>query len=517
MITMEEREAIRRAYYLEGKSKRQIAREHNHSRKTVDKAVDNQPPQPYRLTKAKPSPVFGPYRARADELLAENAHLPRKQQYTAHKIYELLQAEGYQGSEVRVRLHVTQWNKAHHTPALFLPLEFEPGQDAQVDWGEAIATIGGVRQTVQVFVMWLSYSRRRFVMAFPSQKQEAFFYGHVCAFEHFGGVPARISYDNLSTAVRLMAEGKVRREQRQFIAFRSYYLFESHFCQPEAGWEKGGVEASVGFSRRNFLVPIATVASFEELNWHLVQACLKDDQRRVSRQTETIGQMWERERPCLRSLPPYAYDCCVTKSCRLNSYSLITYETNRYSAPVNRAKRDVIVKAYPFHLDILDGTTLLARHPRSYEREQDLFEPLHYLPLLEQRPGAFDYARPMRQWRKDWPESYHQMLRVLREQWPESGRGVQEFVRVLRLHEDYPAHLVQQAIEQALAYGCPHLDGVLHSLHQLTAEPPAALHLPQGESASWPAIGSQPIDLQQYERLLSSSSEGVPHAAEHFA
>ena len=517
MITMEEREAIRRAYYLEGKSKRQIASEHNHSRKTVDKAVDNQPPQPYRLTKAKPSPVFGPYRARADELLAENAHLPRKQQYTAHKIYELLQAEGYQGSEVRVRLHMTQWNKAHQAPALFLPLEFEPGQDAQVDWGEAMAVIGGVRQTVQVFVMWLSYSRRRFVMAFPSQKQEAFFYGHVCAFEHFGGVPTRISYDNLSTAVRWMAEGHVRREQRQFIAFRSYYLFESHFCQPEAGWEKGGVEASVGFSRRNFLVPIPTVASFEELNWHLVQACLKDDQRRVSRQTETIGQMWERERPCLRSLGPYAYDCCVTKSCRLNSYSLITYETNRYSAPVKRAKRDVSVKAYPFHLDILDGTTLLARHPRSYEREQDLFEPLHYLPLLEQRPGAFDYARPMRQWRKDWPESYHQMLRVLREQWPESGRGVQEFVRVLRLHEDYPAHLVQQAIEQALASGCPHLDGVLHSLHQLTAEPPAALRLSQAESASWPAIGNQPIDLQQYERLLSSSSEGVSHAAEHLA
>ncbi len=504
MITVEEREAIRRAYYLEGKSKRQIAREHNHSRKTVDKAVDNQPPQPYRLTKAKLSPVFGAFRARADALLAENAHLPRKQQYTAHKIYELLQREGYQGSEVRVRLHVTQWNKAHSAPALFLPLEFDPGQDAQVDWGEAIAVIGGVRQTVQVFVIWLSYSRRRFVMAFPSQKQEAFFYGHVCAFDHFGGVPARISYDNLSTAVRLMVEGQVRREQRQFVAFRSYYLFESHFCQPAAGWEKGGVEASVGFSRRNFLVPIPTVASFEELNLHLLQSCLKDDQRRVSRQAETIGVMWERERPLLRGLPPSAYDCCVTKSCHLNGYSLITYETNRYSAPVNRARREVIVKAYPFHLDILDGTTLLACHPRSYGREQDLFEPLHYLPLLEQRPGAFDYARPMRQWRKDWPQSYHQMLRVLREQWPESGRGVQEFVRVLRLHEQYPAHLVQQAVEQALAYGCPHLDGVLLCLHQLTeaTAPPPRLDLT--DQPHLQAVGTQPIDLRQYEQLLRS-------------
>ena len=153
MITVQEREAIRRAYYLDGKSKRQIAREQGHSRKTIDKAVTNQPPQPYQLTTSKPAPVFGPFRARADELLTENAHLPAKQQYSAHKIYEILQTEGYQGSESRVRLHVTQWNKQRKAPALFLPLEFEPGQDAQVDWGEAIAIIGGVKQTVEVFVI----------------------------------------------------------------------------------------------------------------------------------------------------------------------------------------------------------------------------------------------------------------------------------------------------------------------------------------------------------------------------
>ncbi len=507
MITVEEHESIRRAYYLEGKSKRQIAREQGHSRKTVDKAIENRPVQPYRLTQPKPAPVFGAYRGRADELLAENAHLPRKQQYTAHKIYELLREEGYQGSEARVRLHVSQWNKAHKAPALFLPLEFEPGQDAQVDWGEAIAIIAGVKQTVQVFVMWLSYSRRRFVMAFPSQKQEAFFYGHACAFEHFGGVPARISYDNLSTAVRLMVEGRVRREHRSFVSFRSYYLFESHFCTPgeEGAHEKGGVEASVGFSRRNFLVPIPTAASFEELNRQLTSSCLKDDSRRVSRQVETIGQMGERERPMLRSLPPFAYDCCATTQARLNGYSLVMYETNRYSVPVNRARKDVIVKAYPFHIEILDGTMLLARHLRSYGREQDLFEPLHYLPLLEQRPGAFDYARPMRQWRKDWPESYHQMLAVLRQKWPEGGRGVQEFVRVLRLHEDYPAHLVQRAIEQALSYGCPHLDGVLHCLHQLV-EPEAALSsLDLTSHPHLQAVGHQPINLRQYEQLLTSS------------
>src|SRR5256885_2824800 len=144
---------------------------------------------------------------------------------------------------------------------------------------------------------------------------------------------------------------------------------------------------------------------------------------------------------------------------RLTPYSQATYETNRYSVPVNRARREVTLKAYPFHVEIWDGMVLLAHHPRSYEREHDLFDPLHYLPLLEQRPGAFDYAKPLKQWRKGWPASYHRMLTNLREKWPE-GRGVQEFIRILQLHQDHPVHLVEQAVEQALAFGCVHLDGV---------------------------------------------------------
>src|SRR6266550_2055440 len=505
MINEDARERMRRAYYLEKKTLRQIAREEGYSRVTIQKAISDASPRTYTLSHPHPAIVLGPYQLRVEELLIQNEQLPRKQRYTSHKIFEILQAEGYTGSESRIRQYIGAWRHTHQSPKAFLPLEYEPGQDAQVDWGEAIAVIGGVKQTVEVFVMWLSHSRRRFVMAFPSQKQEAFFFGHVCAFEHFAGVPWRISYDNLPTAVQILAQGKGRRENQTFVTFRSYYLFESHFCQRAAGWEKGGVEASVGFSRRNFLVPLPEAASFEDLNLHLLQACLKDDQRRVSRQTETIAQMWERERPFLRSLPPFAYDCCATTSARLNGYSMIVYETNRYSVPVNRARKDVVVQAYPFHIEILDGTTLLARHCRSYQREQDVLEPVHYLALLEQRPGAFDYAKPMRQWRKDWPESYHRMLAILRQKWPQAGRGVQEFIRVLRLHEEYPAYLVQQAVEQALSYGCPHLDGVLHCLHALTCSDNPATSQALAEHPHLQAIGTQPLDLRRYEQLLGSS------------
>jgi len=192
----------------------------------------------------------------------------------------------------------------------------------------------------------------------------------------------------------------------------------------------------------------------------------------------TIGEAWEQEKPYLLPLPAFEYECCDTVTVCLTPYSQATYETNRYSIPVNRARREVILKAYPFHVDIFDKADLIARHPRSYEREQDIFDPVHYLPLLEQRPGAFEYAKPLRRWKKDWPLSYHRMLSHLKEKWPE-GRGIQEFVRILHLHKDYPAELLEQAIEQALSYGCVHLDGVLHCLRQLTdvKEPTTSLDL----------------------------------------
>jgi hypothetical protein len=216
------------------------------------------------------------------------------------------------------------------------------------------------------------------------------------------------------------------------------------------------------------MVPIPEADSFEALNALLLERCLQDDKRRVNRQPMTIGEAWEKERSSLHPLPPFDFDCCELVRVRLTPYSQATYETNRYSVPVAKARRDVTVKAYPFFVDIFDEKgNQLAHHPRSYGKEQDIFDPLHYLTLLEQRPGAFEYAKPIKEWRKDWPPSYSRMLENLQEKWPE-GRGVQEFIRILQLHKEYSADLIEQAIEQALSYGCVHLDGVIHCLHQLT-------------------------------------------------
>jgi transposase len=508
MLTVEDFEAIRRAYYLEKKSIRQIARELHHSRRVIRRAINAPRPETYQRSIVKPAPVLGAFRTRVEALLAQNNQLPKKQHYTARKIYATILAEGYEGSESSVRKYISEWKKEHNSPKLYLPLDFEPGQDAQCDWGEATAIIGGVKQTVQYFVMRLCYSRRTFVMLFPSQNQESFLYGHVQAFTFFGGVPARISYDNLATAVKLAFDKKDKKqkrfENRTFVSFRSYYLFESHFCTPAAGWEKGQVEHGVKFSRENYLVPIPEAASFEEVNQLVLERCQQEDKRRVSRQPVTIGEAWEQERPLLQPLPRFAYDCCNMVTVRLTPYSLATYETNRYSVPVKRARRDAKIKAYPFHIEIWDDKELLATHPRCYGREQDVFDPLHYIALLEQRPGAFDYAAPMKRWRKEWPESYNKVLATLKEKWPE-GRGVQEFIRILQLHNDYPADLIEQAIDQALTYGCVHLDGVLHCLHQLIEPEESPQSLDLSNRPDLQNIGNQPVDLSRYEKLLKYS------------
>jgi transposase len=232
----------------------------------VRKALENSSPKAYTLSAAKDAPKLGAYKAQIEALLAESERLPRKQRYTSGKIYQIIRQAGYQGAESTVRYYVSQQRKALRRPPIYLPLVYDPGVDAQADWGEATVILDGEQVVVQLFIMRLCYSRKLFVMAFPTQRQEAFLLGHVRAFSHFGGVPQRISYDNLKTAVQHILQGRNRIEQTDFVRFRSHYLFESRFCTPAQGHEKGGVESAVGYSRRNFLTPVPAVADYDELN-----------------------------------------------------------------------------------------------------------------------------------------------------------------------------------------------------------------------------------------------------------
>ena len=510
MLEVEEREEIRRAYHIERKKIREISRETGYARQTIRKAIVEANGKKEVKKRKRKAPVLGLYKERIAELYAESERQPRKQRYTAKTIYKLVKQEGYTGSLSTLGHYLAELRKEKRRPKVYLPLEFEPGTDAQVDWGEAVVEMNGEQIKVQVFVMRLSYSRRIFMMAFPTQRQESFFEGHVEAFKHFGGVPHRISYDNLKAAVQEILRGKKRKEQRQFIAFRSHYLYESHFCTPGAGNEKGGVEHGVGYVRRNYMTPLLKVGSYRELNEGLRQSCLEDDERQVEGQKAIIKKAWEEERPHLLPLPKDEPDYSRSLSVVLTPYSQVVVETNRYSVPTDKGVRKLTVKLYPFRVEIYrpGDKEPLAVHPRSYGRKEDIFDPLHYLPLLEKRPGALGYAKPIRQWRQAWPAVYERLLSRLQAYYPD-GEGVREFIRVLRLHQSHPADLIELAVEQSLEFNCAHADGVELCLRQTCTERSRSIEYPApvtpvldlSDRPKLTAVGQQRVNLAQYDCL----------------
>ena len=502
MRTVEDYEAIRRAYFLDKLSIRAINRMHGYDRETIRKAIVQAAPIPYTLARPREAPVIGPYKQRIAELLKESKKQKRKQRYTAHRIFEILRGEGYTGSEGAVHNHVSRERRKDEYKEKYIPLEFDPGQDGQVDWGEAEVILAGERVTVQLFILRLNYSKVRFVMAFPFQKQEAFFEGHNQAFRFLGGVPRRLTYDNLKTAVYKILTGRNRQEQESFKRFRSYYLFESNYCNPAQGHEKGGVENDVGYVQRNFMTPLLEVNSYEELNARLWKACQDNLHRRVRGQLASVADLLADERSHFLPLPVELFPACVSSPVKPNGYSQVDLDTNRYSVPAEHGNDQLVLRAYPFRVEILLGSEVIAAHPRCFGREQDVLDPLHYLTLLEQRPGAFEHAKPLRRWRKHWPKDYERLLEALRTRLPE-GHGVKEFIAVLKLHREHPADQVEQAVHAAMELGAANLDGVTLCLRQLQHSQPQFPTLEAERFANLAAFGNQPVDLQQYDLLVA--------------
>jgi hypothetical protein len=342
---------------------------------------------------------------------------------------------------------------------MFVPL-VHPAGEAQVDFGEALVVIAGVEQKAHYLAMDLPQSDDCFVAAFPAETTEAFLEGHIRAFAYFGGVPTPILYDNTRIAVAKILGGEERQRTRSFSELQSYYLFADKFGRPAKGNDKGKVEGLVGYARRNFMVPIPRVSSWEELNAHLEQQCRKRRERRLRGHTETIGERFERDRAALLPLPAAPYEACEKISARVSSLSLVRYRGNDYSVPTEYGHRQVWVKGYVHEVVIACASEVIARHQRSYERETVVFDPLHYLALLEQKTRALDQAAPLAGWLL--PECFAQLRRLLEARLRKHGS--REYVQVLRLLETFDLEEVTYAVEQALKLGTISFDAVRHLL-----------------------------------------------------
>lgn len=249
------------------------------------------------------------------------------------------------------------------------------------------------------------------------------------------------------------------------------------------------------------MTPVLKVASYAELNAILRQACLDDVQRHVRGQNAAVSELWEREKASLLPLPQADYPACTSFPVKPNGYSQVELDTNRYSVPVTHRDSQLVMQAYAFRVKVLAGDTIIAEHARCFEREQDVIDPLHYLALLEQRPGAFEHAKTIRYWQRHWPKDFDRLLAELRLRWPE-GRSVREFIAILKLHQDHPPDLVQQAVRSAIELGATHLDGVRLCLRQLQTAPITPTPMDLSLHPHLAAYGNQPVDLAQYNQLL---------------
>ena len=447
---------IRYAVQIERLSKRAAARRFGIDPRTVDKMMSFSVPPGYVRTKPPVRPKLDPFIAIIDKILADDKGVHKKQHHTSKRIFERLRDEhGFTGGVTIVKDYVAGWQQ--RSREMFVPLVHPPGH-AQADFGEAIGVIGGVEQKIHYFAFDLPHSDATFVVAYPAETTEAFCDGHVQAFAFFDGIPQSILYDNTKIAVaRILGDGK-RKRTRVFSELQSHYLFQDRFGRPAKGNDKGKVEGLVGYARRNFMVPIPVFATFEALNAHLAECCRKRMGERLRGYTETIGERLERDLAAMRRPLPPAYDACEKVGTRVSSLSLVRYRLNDYSVPTSYGHRQVMVRGYVHEVVIACGTETIARHPRSYEREDYVFDPLHYLALIEQKINALDQAAPLADWKL--PDEFATLRRLLEARMGKKGK--REFVQVLRLMEAFRIEDVTAAVHDAIERGAVGFDAIKH-------------------------------------------------------
>jgi transposase len=510
MIGMDQYELIRTASRVYHKSIRQIVRETKHSRKTIRKALRGMEPQ-YRQQKVRSKPRMDPVVAVVQGWLRADQQAPRKQRHTSRRIFtRLVEEYAFEGAESSVRRWVREFKaqRGDGRTAAVIPLDPEVAREAEVDWGSAQVGMADQPLTVKLFCMRSRYSGKPFVQAYPWERQEMFFDGHQRAFDYYGGVFPVLVYDNLKTAVAQILRGKNRREQERFTSFRTYYSFEARFCNPARGQEKGGVEGLVGYVRRNFLVPIPQVSSFEELNVLLLKRCLAQGSCPIEgrEDSRTIDERHEEERARLIALPPTPYEnykLFPVKACR---YSTAQVDRNRYSVPTAYVGRWLEAHMGCDRVRLFADHKLVADHARLFGNSKWQIDPLHYLTLIHQRIGAFETARPIRQWRAHWPAEYETLLSELRRRLGDN-RGTREFVEVLQLHGSYSAERIEEAVRQALELHSPGFEAVKHLL--VSQESPGWQYPPL-ESYLIPGITDRPIaptDLSRYDQLLEGGAQ----------
>jgi transposase len=491
---MEEYIEVRRLA-ADGMSQRAIARQTGLHRRTVCKILKLQSPPGYRRKRAAARPVLGPFTGVIDAILERDKRAPKKQRHTAQRIFDRLREEyGYKGGHTQVREYVREARE--FSREAFVPLAHDPGE-AQADWGEAYVWDGGKRLKVYMFVLTLPFSDARFVACFPRCTLEFFLEGHRRAFEFFGGVPRLIVYDNLRSAVTAIVRRRERKLNAEFAKFLKYHLIEARFCNAARGNEKGHVENGVGWARRNLLTPLPQFTDWNSFNARLAEGCRKIFDRRVRGEEQEIGERLEQDRQAMLPVPPFPVDSGAPQLQRASSLCLVRFDTNDYSVPCEFAHHPVVVRADVAEVRIFHQDRRIAMHVRCHEKEKAIYEPWHYLALVERKPRTLDDGAPMRNLQLD---PCFADLRLRMESGQEHSEGTRAYIRVLQLLRDHSLRDLTRAVQRALELRAEDEEAIKNLLLCPPEQTPSPLDL-SGRGHLKVAVPRP--DLSRYQSLLA--------------
>ena len=391
MLVVETIAKIRRAHFVQGKSIKAICRELKVSRKVVRKVLRSGATAFEYERSVQPLPRIGPWKDDLERLLAANEGKPTRERLTLMRVFEELRGLGYEGGYDAVRRYARGWqrDRSASTAEAYVPLSFAPGEAYQFDWSHEIVLINGVTVKVKVAHVRLCHSRMLFVRAYPRETQEMVFDAHDRAFAFFKGACTRGIYDNMKTAVETIFVGKDRLYNRRFLQMCGHYLIDPVACTPASGWEKGQVENQVGNIRERFFTPRLRVKSYAELNAWLADRCIgyAKAHRHPEFRERTVFEAFEAERP---SLVPYAgrFDGFHAVPASVSKTCLVRFDNNRYSVAASAVGRPVEVRAYADRIELRQDGRLVGEHSRCFGRDQTVYDPWHYVPVLARKPGA---------------------------------------------------------------------------------------------------------------------------------